>query len=224
MFRIPAAAEAARASRLLAATTVLLAAAALPAQPVANPTSAASGWRWEAGAALTRRIFRDVGRVDLTAGAAPSVGVARVWHRASGTSLSLGVRASRAGLAVEYPVSDDPSPARRDEPYSVGTLWQGDAIASAERPFGRRVALQVGAGGVVRRGPADVLPFKLAGATTISPALELGASLRLSPARPLFAAATVQAYRASGAEADPAGGGGESGSVQRLILVLRYGR
>jgi hypothetical protein len=201
--------------------------AALAAPPFLAPSLSAQAvvpaprtatWRVEAGAALSRPLALYVGRAGLTAGVAPSLGVARAWHRAGGAALSVGARVARASLTVEPRQQDLTFPAVAFDPYAVGTLWQADVIAAAERRIGRRVWLHVGAGPVVRQGPDDVQPFRRAGGTTVSPAVELAGSLHVAPSQPLFASATVQAYLAE------SGVPGAPGTVQRVLVMLRYGR
>jgi hypothetical protein len=145
--------------------------------------------------------------VEVQPGIAPTLGVARAWRRSDRVRVSLGLRGSRATVGIDA----------RDGSYSAGTLTLLDLTATLERSLGALAAVHGGAALVAGVGPEDVQPFRLGGRRILSPALELGASVRVTRARPVFAVAAVQAYRA-----EP-GTVGEPGVVHRLILVLRHG-
>ena len=210
MSRPLAAAVAATVPRALGAAALLCAAAPLHAQTLPDPAAPSTSWRVELGAAVSRPLLDGAFGARVLAGVAPSLGVTRAWHRPDALSFTLGVRGSRAALRVD---EGDAGPSD----YDAGTLWQGDLMAGAERPVGARLAVSGAVGGVVRRGPDDVQPFK-EGATQLSPAAEAALAVRLAAARPLFASVIVQGYRAEGSAT------GTAGMVPRLLIVLRHGR
>ena len=178
-----------------------------------RPALREHGWRLALAGAYTTPLVRDANGTEVRAPWGLSLGAGSAWTVAPRVRLGVEVRGGVAPLVL----SDDGGD------WDAGTSWSLDLVGSIERAASTRIALRVGLGAMLLRGPDDVLPFRdMSGMSTLRPMAEMGALVRVAGARPLSAALTLQAVRVG-----PAVAGGaldEAGAVARLLLGVRHGR
>lgn len=174
--------------------------------------------RFEAGIAYTSALVEDANGTSVSYALAPVLGAAMAWTLSPGTNAMLGARVSRAGVNVDH----------GGEPRSTGNGWIMDVRAELERevsgcaggPLRGCTAISAGVGALWAGGPDDVTPFTVDRGALLKG--EIGASVRVDAARPLYLTTAAQAFRLGGATAaDPIR---ESGTVIRVLVGVRHGR
>ncbi|HUF29447.1 MAG TPA: hypothetical protein VMM77_02200, partial [Gemmatimonadaceae bacterium] len=172
----------------------------------------------EAGIAHTSALVDDANGTSVSYALAPAIGAGMAWTLSAGTNALLGARLSRAGVRIDYG-SDD---------RSAGSGWVVDVRAMLERevsgcasgPSRGCTALNAGVGALWAGGPDDVAPFTVDRGALLNG--EIGASVRVMAARPVYLTLAAQAFRIGGATAgDPVR---ESGTVMRVMVGGRHGR
>ena len=195
-----------------ASLIVLLAATSLQAQSSGRP-------RFELGVAYATSLVDDANGTSVSYALAPVLGAAYAWTLSPGLSGSIGARASRAGVSIDY--ADGGS-------ESAGSGWVLDARAALERELGGGCAagapgcamLHAAAGATWASGPDDVVPFTVDRGTMLTG--EIGAAVRVARARPLFVTGAAQAFRLGASTVgDPIR---ETGTVMRFLVGVRHGR
>jgi hypothetical protein len=194
-----------------ASLILLLAAPPLFAQSDGRP-------RVEAAIVYSTNLVEDANGTSVAYALGPALGAGYAWTLSPGINAALGARVTRAGVSIDY--GDGGS-------ASAGSGWIVDARAVLERELGpcamgTRVCASVhaGAGATWAGGPDDVAPFTVERGALLTG--EVGASLRVSSARPIFLTGAAQAFRLGGSTAgDPIR---EAGTVMRVLVGVRHGR
>ena len=200
----------ARSTRAAALTALLLtlapAAARAQRQGIVAPR-----WRLELGAALPGATYAEDGAGGTVKGGfAPALGAAASWKAGARGSAELGVRASRASVAVET------GGAERD----AGAALQLDLVAALGAAIGERVTLRAGGGLSMLRGDDAIAPFRDGNASPWHLAGEAGVLVRLSRTWPLGVALTGHFMRLGAATiGDPV----QEGTLTRLLLGVTHG-
>lgn len=194
-----------------ASLILFMAAAPLAAQSDGRP-------RLEVAVAYSTNLVEDANGTTVSYGIGPAIGAGYAWTLSPALNAALGVRATRAGISIDY--ADGGS-------QSAGSGWVIDARALLEREFGPCTAetrgcasVHGGAGVTWAGGPDDVTPFSVDRGALLTG--EFGAAIRVAAARPLYLTGDVQAFRLGGSTAgDPIR---ESGTVMRVLVGVRHGR
>jgi hypothetical protein len=176
--------------------------------------------RLEAGLGFGGALVEDGSGATLAAGLGPFAGAGIAWGVAPRTTLAIGARAATATVRGEGGGSE----------WSAGRAWRVDVLVGLEqRLFGCAaeaeapgcLAAHAGGGAVWLSGPRDVVPFRFGG-NGLHFGGEVGASVRLLRARPLFATVSAGALRLGGESVlSPIG---EPGWSRRFLVGVRHGR
>ncbi len=197
-------------------TTSLIALVVILNSPVAAQSDGRP--RLEAGIAYTSALVEDANGTSVSYALAPAIGAGMAWTLSEGTNALLGARLSRAGVNIDYEGGSQ----------SAGSGWIVDVRAALERELsgcaggGARgcTSISAGVGALWAGGPDDVSPFTVDRGALLNG--EIGASVRIASAQPIFLTGAAQAFRLGGATAgDPIR---ESGTVMRVLVGLRHGR
>lgn len=195
------------------ALIALLAASALPAAAQSDGRP-----RFELAAVYSTALVEDANGTDVGYAIAPALGAGYAWTLSPGLSASLGARATRAGVEIDYAGSRQ----------SAGSGWIIDVRAALEREVARCGAppsrgctsIHAGLGALWAGGPGDVAPFTVERGAML--AGEVGAAVRVATTLPLFFTGAAQAFRMGGATVDDPIQ--ETGTVVRFLVGVRHGR
>jgi hypothetical protein len=197
-------------------TTSLIALIVILTSPVAAQSDGRP--RLEAGIAYTSALVEDANGTNVSYALAPAIGAGMAWTLSEGTNALLGARLGRAGVNINYGGGSQ----------SAGSGWIVDVRAALERgvsgcaggPARGCTSISAGVGALWAGGPDDVAPFTVDRGALLNG--EIGASVRIASAQPIFLTGAAQAFRLGGATAgDPVR---ESGTVMRVLVGLRHGR
>jgi hypothetical protein len=171
-------------------------------------------WRAEAGLAGGTALAEDAAGPSTKQTPGGFVGGSAVWDAAPRLTASLFTRLGVNGLSIESGGSS----------RSAGSVKHLDVGGAVEQRLGGADRYLIRASGdlVWLVGPDDLAPFRFTGGSSHHWGGEVGAGIHLTTSRPLFAVASVQAYRIS---ANVVGNSlATDGAVVRVLLGVRYGR
>ena len=154
----------------------------------------------------------DEAGVTVRPGLAPGLAADAAWIVGRSWTAAATIRGSAAPVTI----------AEDGDTRSEGTVTQADLLGAIERSVGDRFLVRVGAGASWIRGPSDVVPFRYGNNGRFQPTGEVGALMRITNGRPLFASLAWQASRFGSATlGDPIR---EPGWLNRALVGVRYGR